>query len=392
MRIKVISAFIMLASFPATAQEIRIPQVPERFNVGGYIKIGRTTPYTFHPHSNPRVLPPANMDENGNRDAAAASRNYLSNAGHVTGMMLIDHGKIVFEGYKGQGNKASEFYSMSIAKSLTSLAVGKALCNGALKSLDTRVGDLVQKTKINNLGRSTVRQLLTMSSGVWSTAISGQPKFTGGLGRRPKDGKGFIAPAWPFRLGQMTVGDYLWGEGWEKAENKNHAEPGEAFVYKGADALALSKVLEAATGMSAAAYFDKHVWQMSRGENMAHWEADKEGTTITDLGFQATLRDWGRIAIWVLDQLKKPGCYGDYLRKSTTTQIENAHLGPDAGKTFDGYGYQWWTDNRQAPGFWGKGYAGQELGINPKTEKILIKFSYRPNKDVYKIFREWNRQ
>jgi CubicO group peptidase (beta-lactamase class C family) len=401
MRRAVIFLSLALAGFPATAQDITNSRMQERFNVGGYIKVGRNTPHTFKPHQNPRGLPRARGDDPGNRHAAAAAADYMRQAEFATGMMLIDHGKIVFENYKGKGNEASEFYSMSIAKSLTSLAVGKALCNGLFGSLDTLAGDIVPETKVNGLGQSTLRQLLMMSSGVWLTTNAGQPTFTGGFGHNRRTGKAYPAAGWPIRLGQITVADYLWGQGWEKAENKNHAEPGQVFVYKAADTMTLSKVLEKAAAMSLAAYFDKHVWQSVRGEKTAHWEADRDGTTLAHSGFQASLRDWGRIAIWVLEQVKKPGCFGNYLRQATTTQIRNARLGSGSGGTFDGYGYQWWTENSKAPGFWGKGYAGQELAINPETEKILVKFSYvsdcsragacHPKKRAYQIFREWNR-
>jgi CubicO group peptidase (beta-lactamase class C family) len=386
----VIIAFSILASVPATAQDRPIPRMQERFNVGGYIEVGRTTPHTFYPHTAPLPLPKATVTE-ANQDAANAAKRYMSRADFATGLIMMDHGKIVFEAYKGKGTRTSEFFSMSIAKSLTSLAVGKALCNGVLKSLEVPAAELVPETKINTLGRSTVRQLLMMSSGVWLTSFAGQPKFTGGLGHRPRTGKVYGGPSWPMRLGQMTVADYLWGFGWERAENKNHAEPGQVFVYKAADTLTLSKIIEKTTGMSLAAYFDQHVWRFVRAEKAAHWEADKDGSTIASSGFQATLRDWGRIAMWVLEQVKKPGCFGDYLRQATTTQIENARLGSGAGRTFDGYGYQWWTDNQYAPGFWGKGYAGQDMAINPKTNKILLKFSYRSTRGIYKVFRDWNR-
>lgn len=391
MRIRIDFAIILLASLSSLAPDANAASMPERFNVGGYIDVGNTTPHTFRGHKNPYVLFRAEGDENGNRDAARAATNYMQRADFATGMMLIDHGKIVFEAYKGQGNEASEFYSMSIAKSLTSLGVGKALCNGVLKSLDTLAGNIVPETKINEIGHSTIRQLLTMSSGIWLTTFGSQPAFTGGLGRRPGNNRPFKSPAWPMRLGQISVSDYLWGDVWKKAENKHHAKPGEVFVYKAADNLALGKIIERATGESFAAYFDTHVWQHVRASADAHWEADKDGSSLTDLGFQARLRDWGRIAIWIGEQVTKPGCFGDYLRQATTTQIKNARLGPGAGRSFDGYGYQWWTDNRYAPGFWGTGHAGQELAINPKTQKVLIKFSYRPNEGIYKIFREWNR-
>jgi CubicO group peptidase (beta-lactamase class C family) len=384
---------------PISLRQGQATQMQERYNVGGYIGAGVTVPYTFQPHQYPRKLPNALLDRRGNHDAAEMARAYLEAADFATGILLIDNGAIVFEGYKGLGNRYSEFYSMSIAKSLTSLAIGKALCNGRIRTLDMLVGDIVPEAMINSSGRSTIRQILMMSSGVWLTAHAGQPKFSGGLGVRGNGGA-YNSGGWPIRLGQMTVADYLWGIGWEKAEQKNHAKPGEAFVYKSADTLTLSKVLDRVTGMSAAAYFDRHVWQDVRGERFAHWEQDKEGTTVANVGFQATLRDWGRIAIWIWEEIRKPGCFGDYLREATSTQIKNMRLGSGSGRTFNGYGYQWWTDNRLSPGFWGKGYAGQDFAINPKTGKILIKFSYRspcdsgpckPQPGIYAIFRKWNR-
>ncbi len=386
-------ALAALINLPADAREIRMQ---ERYNVGGYIKLGPNTPYKFKPHAIPRELPVATdleLSQRGNREAARSAKAYMAKYPATTGMLLIDRSKIVFEAYQGMGNKLSEFYGMSITKSMTSLAVGKALCMGVLKNLDTLAGDFVPELKINRFGQSTIRQLLMMSSGAYLTVHSGQPKFTGGLGLRPKTGEPFPLSSWPLRLGQISVSDLLWGPGWEKTENKNHAKPGQVFVYKAGDPLTLSKVIERATGMSLAAYFDQHIWQSVRAAQTGHWETDKDGTTRGNAGFQAGLRDWGRIAVWVLEQVKKPGCFGDYLRQATTTQIKNARLG-SAGRAFDGYGYQWWTDNRYTPGFWGKGYAGQELGINPETGKILIKFGYRINKgaagDINKLYRNWN--
>jgi CubicO group peptidase (beta-lactamase class C family) len=232
----------------------------ERFNVGGYIDVGRTTPYTFKAHENPRKLTRATENESGNRDAALAAKNYMTRADFATGMMLIDHGNVVFEDYKEQGDKRSEFYSMSIAKSLTRLGIGKALCNGVLKSLDVLAGDIVPETKLNEIGQSTVRQLLMISSGVLLTTRSGQPTFVGGIGFSSRRNKSYSAPSWPLRLGQISVEDYLWGDVRQKFETRHHVKPSQVFVYKTIDTLALGKIIERATGASFASYFDIHVW------------------------------------------------------------------------------------------------------------------------------------
>ncbi len=377
----------------AVTAEVRMA---ERFNVGGYIDVTRTEPHTFFPHAEPRPLQFDDpLPDTTNGRAVEAARQYMRAYPANTGMMLIDNGKIIFTAYQGMGGPDREFFSMSIAKSLTSLAVGQALCNGALKSLDIRAETIVPELAISNFGRSTIRQLLMMSSGAYISATAGQPNFTGGLGIRPKTGKPYPAAAWPMRLSQVTVADLLWGFGWEKTENKNTSEPGRLFMYKAGDTMSLGKVIERLTGGSLAAYFDKTVWQKVRAAKTAHWEADKDGSTVGASGFQAHLEDWARIALWVWKEHRKPGCFGDYLREATRTQIANPRLGSGAGSSFDGYGYQWWTDNKYVPGFWGKGYAGQELAINPDTGKILLKFGYRNypgvTGDLYKIYREWNR-
>jgi len=394
MRLLFVTALIFLIAQPLASREIRMQ---ERFNVGGYIKFGPTKPYKFQPHQNPSTLPVADsaqLDQRGNTAAAEAAKNYVAKYPGTTAMMLLDQGKIIFEAYQGMGNENREFYSMSIAKSMTSLAVGKALCNGVFKNLEVRAGDIVPELKINNYGQSSIRHLLTMSSGAFMTVFGGRPKYSSGMGRRPKNGKPYGGPSWPIRLGQITISDVLWGKVWDITENKNHAQPGEVFLYRNTEPMVMSKIIERLTGKSLAAYFNKHVWQQVRGARSGHWETDIAGTTLAMSGFQVSLRDWGRIALWILAERKKPGCYGDYLRQATTTQIKTSGLGGSANTPFKGYGYQWWTEHPIAPGFWGKGFAGQELAINPETDKILIKFGYRVypgvSSDITKLFRNWN--
>ena len=98
--------------------------------------------------------------------------------------------------------------------------------------------------------------------------------------------------------------------------------------------------------------------------------------------------------MWLLGERRKPGCYGDYLRAATRTQIATTQPGARRKGIFRGYGYQWWTDNELAPGFWGVGFAGQVLGLNPATDKIIIKFSYqsswRASRRLYSLFADWN--
>lgn len=165
--IAVVVAGIGLLAF-ATGAAVADTRVKDRFMLGGFFDIARTKPYAFTAHATPRPLPVAGTDR---RNAAANQRAvrdtvaYIGRYPETLAMMLIDGGEVLHSVYRGAARADLPLYSMSIAKSLTSLAVGKALCAGLIPSLDTRVSDLVPELGINNFGRSTVREVLTMSSG-----------------------------------------------------------------------------------------------------------------------------------------------------------------------------------------------------------------------------------
>ena len=361
-------------------------RMEERYNVGGYLDVGKTKPYRFAAHAEPRPLPrEGSMGRPASTAAAKALRAYMAKYPETTGVLLVERGKVVFEAYQGMGGPAREFYGMSIGKSLTALAVGRALCAGKIQSLDTAAGAIVAELRGSYFGKSTIRQLLTMSSGAYRGKIAGRPDL-GGKMTGPMRGM-----TWRMRLGTLTAEDLLWGWAWTETRNKTVHPPGAAFIYKNGDTLAIGAVLERSTGMSVAAYFDTTIWRAVRPAHAAHWEADSDGSTMVHAGFQARLEDWGRFAAWLLDAVQRPGCFGDYLRTATRTQIQIRKK----GGLFRGYGYQWWTDNRFAPGFWGLGYAGQVLALNPKTGKALIKFGYakygRNARDICRIFDAWNR-
>ncbi len=370
-------------------------RMAERHNVGGYIDIGITTPHTFKSDSTPRPLSfvsPSISVLPKNAKAIKAADAYFDRFDATTAILLIEDGKILYEGYRGKGNKNSEFYSMSIGKSMTSLAVGKALCNGLLPSLDVTAGSVVPELMSSNLGHATIRQLLTMSSGAYKSVSSGQPKYKNGVGLNPRNSKPFKGHTWPIRLGQASVSEILWGKWWEQVIGKNSNVPGEIFSYKSNDTLSLSKLIERLSGNTLATYYDKNIWSEIGAERDGHWETDREGSTMASAGFQISLRDWGRLAIWILEAREKNDCFGNYLKEATTTQIA---ISKSKTSSFTGYGYQWWTKTWLASGFYGLGYAGQMLAIEPTNKKILLKFGYRydprSGSEIIKLFRNWNK-
>ena len=85
---------------------------------------------------------------------------------NVSGVMVVKDGKVMLERY-GLGRKPEDrWISFSVTKSITSTLVGAAIQDGKIKSVDDQVTHYIPELAGSAYDGVTVRQLLTMSSGV----------------------------------------------------------------------------------------------------------------------------------------------------------------------------------------------------------------------------------
>ena len=84
----------------------------------------------------------------------------------VTGLLLIKDGEVLVERYQYDRTPAHRFVSHSMAKSIVSIAVGMALAEGKIASLDDTVAKYVPKLAGIPYGETSIRNVLRMSSGV----------------------------------------------------------------------------------------------------------------------------------------------------------------------------------------------------------------------------------
>ena len=92
-----------------------------------------------------------------------ANAVFRSSSGKV--MALVDGDEVVWSAFKEPATPATRLTGYSMGKTVTSMAVGKALCENKL-AFDTRAGDLLPELKGTGYAEVTVRQLLTMRSGI----------------------------------------------------------------------------------------------------------------------------------------------------------------------------------------------------------------------------------
>ena len=89
-------------------------------------------------------------------------------------VVVVRHGRIVWERYWGGWDKDSTDNSWSMAKSVTSALVGIAIDEGKIKSLDQAATDFIPEWRGSNREKITVGDLLSMSSGLGSSSSTGR--------------------------------------------------------------------------------------------------------------------------------------------------------------------------------------------------------------------------
>jgi CubicO group peptidase (beta-lactamase class C family) len=91
--------------------------------------------------------------------------DYLRHA-PVTGLLIAKDDTILFEHYQYARTDRDRFLSQSMAKTITSMLIGIAIADGAIKSVDDVVSLYVRELADTEDGKTPIRDLLHMSSGV----------------------------------------------------------------------------------------------------------------------------------------------------------------------------------------------------------------------------------
>jgi CubicO group peptidase (beta-lactamase class C family) len=294
----------------------------------------------------------------------------------VKAIALIDGHDVIYSGFKSPVTADSYLYGLSLAKTITSMAVGKALCAGLLQ-MSSKAEDLVPELKGTALGAATVQDLLTMSSGA-------------------KDGGESILSVKQRKLwgqGELNQMDLLLEDRVSGArEGLFHRDvPGQDFRYKNADPIVLGLMLGRAANSTYAKWTFDNVLVPAGIASPAIIAQDRMGHAAANGGFHMKMEDWIRIAIWAKDSSRETGCFGDYMRQAIHTQIKNADK--NSGPLFDGYGYLVWTDTRYAPdSYWAAGHGGQKIGWSYRNDRIVVAFSNSADwlKELYGLFDDWS--
>ena len=263
------------------------------------------------------------------------------------GLIIIQDGKIRLEKYALDYNKDGRWTSFSVAKSLTSTMVGAAVRDGYIKSLDDKVTVYIPDLKGSAYDDVSVRQLLTMTSGVkWNEDYT-DPKSDVALFNLHKAEPGV----------DVTV-SYM-------RRLPREAPAGSKWVYKTGETNLIGVLVSSATKKTLSAYLSEKVWTPFGMEQDGAWMLGTTGHEISGCCMSASLRDYARFGQFILGGGMaggKPVLPDDWLAAATTKQA-------DIGTPGRGYGYQWWTNDDGS--FAAQGIFGQGIFIDPKRKLVI---------------------
>lgn len=266
---------------------------------------------------------------------------------HAAGLVILVDGKVRLERYAQGFGPTGRWTSFSVAKSFTSTLVGAALADGAIKSLDDKVSQYVPDLRGSAYDDVSIRQLLTMSSGVrWNEDYED-----------PKSDVSLFNKAVPDAGVDATV-SYM------RKLPRAHP-PGTVWHYSTGETNLVGVLIASAVHKPLSQYLSEKIWQPAGMEGEASWLLSKTGVEIAGCCIQARTRDYARMGLYVLNDARAngrsivpAGWFADATRKHQ-----------DIGEPGRGYGYQWWTFDDGS--FAARGIFGQSIFIDPKRHLVI---------------------
>ena len=297
------------------------------------------------------------FSENYNQIELGASYEDSLKKYETTAFLVIQDTAILYERYFEGYDEKSISNSFSAAKSIVSLLVGIAIFEADIESVFQPVSDFLPRFKEGDLANITIRDLLTMSSGLeWD--------------------EGYASPF------SVTTEAYY---GNDLKAMVNQLEPeelsGQRFQYKSIDTQVLAEVLEIATGQSISDYAQNRLWRKIGAEQDALWSLDRAGGMEKAFCcFNSTARDFARIGQLVLNKGRSLDgvqvVHPDYIEMATKPAQYSRKE-----EAIDHYGYQWWIVHYKGKAIpYARGILGQYIFVLKDKGAVVVRLGKKRSK------------
>jgi CubicO group peptidase (beta-lactamase class C family) len=305
--------------------------------------------YRFPARPIPAAGPSSPLPAGGEVDLPAASDDLLRRTG-TSSFLVVHHDRLVDERYFDGADRRARQTSFSVAKSIVSTLVGIAIDEGLVGSVEDPVTRYLPELAARDprFGRVTLRDLLTMSSGLryWETDLP-----------------------WPWTDDTFT---YYGVDLRDVALNRTEVErpPGQHWQYNNYHPLLLGMVLERATGMPVSDYASTRLWRPLGAEADATWSLDSQRSGFEKLesGLNATPADFARFGLLFLHD-------GEWNGRRIVPRgwVRAATAADTTTDPADFYQYLWWVDAERPGRFYALGNLGQYVYVAPDADAVIVR-------------------
>jgi CubicO group peptidase (beta-lactamase class C family) len=279
----------------------------------------------------------------------------------VTALLVLKDGKIAYQDYEMGNTENTRWMSMSMVKSITSSLMGAAIQQGYIHGIDDPVTRYVAKLKGSAYDGVSIRYLLQMASGVkWDET------YTNPASDRRRMLEAQIAQRPGAILDLMS-------------KLPRAGAPGTIWNYSTGETFVAGAVVRAAVGRPLAEYLSERIWTKAGMEADATWWLESpDGLEIGGSGLSATLRDYGRFGLFLMNDGVVNGekiLPEGWVREAGSSKT----IG---GKVVD-YGYMIWPfaaspGSVNAGAFQALGIYGQHIYVNPREHVVIVVWSAQP--------------
>lgn len=291
---------------------------------------------------------PWNISKDYNKVPATEKLNQTHKELQTTSFVIIKSDSIFHESYFDIGKADSKTNSFSMAKSIITAALGKAIDLGMIPSLDAKVIDYLPELTGKFAKEVTVGDLASMASGQhWDENYYGPTSVT-------------TQAYFKTDLRSLMLSLPI------------DKKPGQQFIYQSGDTQLLAMVLEKATKMTVADFVSKYFWQPMGMEQDALWQIDHADNGIEKAYccIASNARDFARFGklylqngMWNGEQIIS----SNYIQKSINPRFKNSPQ----------YGYGWWLSNyKNKHIYYMRGHLGQFTIVIPEDDIIIVRLGH----------------
>lgn len=298
-----------------------------------------------HLIENADSVQPWKIADNYNKTEATKTLDSLNEKLGTAAFLIIKNDRIVFEKYYQDYEKLSRTNSFSMAKSIVTALMFKAIQDGYLRNIQQPVSDFFPQFD----PRLSLGDLSSMSSGLnWNENYYN-----------------------PFA---STARSYFGENNREQILELQVTEtPGKEFKYLSGNTELLGMVIEKATGMSLSEYLSKSFWKPMGMNDDALWQIDSRESNLEKAYccIASNARNFAKFGRLFEN-------YGDW---NGTQLLDSSYVALASRPRFEKspyYGYGFWLSNyRNKEIFYMRGVLGQYVIIIPEDHLIITRLGQK---------------